>query len=125
MTRLVVLGAQESGVGAARLAQQRGFDVFVSDAGAIKPKYRDELNARGIAFEEGGHTAERVLDAEELVKSPGIPDTASLVVTAVQKGIPVISEIEFAYRYCKGTIVGITGSNGKTTTTLLTHHILQ
>ena len=125
MTRLVVLGAQESGVGAARLAQQRGHDVFVSDAGAIKPKYRDELNARGIAFEEGGHTAARVLDAEELVKSPGIPDTASLVVTAVQKGIPVISEIEFAYRYCKGTIVGITGSNGKTTTTLLTHHILQ
>lgn len=125
MTRLVVLGAQESGVGAARLAQQRGYDVFVSDAGAIKSKYRDELNARGIAFEEGGHTAARVLDAEELVKSPGIPDTASLVVAALEKSIPVISEIEFAYRYCKGTIIGITGSNGKTTTTLLAHHILQ
>lgn len=125
MTRLVVLGAQESGVGAARLAQQRGYDVFVSDAGTIKPKYRDELNARGIAFEEGGHTAAHVLDAEELVKSPGIPDNASLVVAAQEKGIPVISEIEFAYRYCKGTIVGITGSNGKTTTTLLAHHILQ
>ena len=123
--KLVVLGAQESGVGAARLAQQRGYDVFVSDAGAIKPKYRDELKAHGIAFEEGGHTATRVLDADEVVKSPGIPDSASLVVAALEKGIPVISEIEFAYRYCKGTIVGITGSNGKTTTTLLTHHILQ
>lgn len=123
--KLVVLGAQESGVGAARLAQQRGYDVFVSDAGAIKPKYRDELKARGIDHEEGGHTAARVLEADELVKSPGIPDTASLVVAAREKSIPVISEIEFAYRYCSGQIVGITGSNGKTTTTLLTHHILQ
>jgi len=125
MKKLVVLGAQESGVGAARLAKQRGYDVFVSDAGAIKPKYRDELLARDIAFEEGGHTATRVLGAEEIVKSPGIPDTASLVVAAQERGIPVISEIEFAYRYCNGTIVAITGSNGKTTTTLLTHHILQ
>ena len=125
MNRVVILGAQESGVGAARLAQQRGNDVFVSDAGVIKPKYRDELVRLGIAFEEGGHTAERVLGADEVVKSPGIPDTATLVVAATQRGIPVISEIEFAYRYCKGRIVGITGSNGKTTTTLLTHHILQ
>lgn len=125
MNRVVILGAQESGVGAARLAQQRGHDVFVSDAGAIKPKYRDELVRLGIAFEEGGHTAERVLGADEVVKSPGIPDTATLVVAAMERGIPVISEIEFAYRYCKGRIVGITGSNGKTTTTLLTHHILQ
>ncbi len=123
--RLVVLGAQESGVGAARLAQQRGLEVFVSDNGTIKPDYRNELNALGIAFEEGGHTAERVLNADEVVKSPGIPDTASLVTAARAKGIPVISEIEFAYRYCKGRIIGITGSNGKTTTTLLTHHILQ
>lgn len=125
MNRVVILGAQESGVGAARLAQQRGHDVFVSDAGAIKPKYRDELVRLGIAFEEGGHSAERVLGADEVVKSPGIPDTATLVVAALERGIPVISEIEFAYRYCKGRIVGITGSNGKTTTTLLTHHILQ
>lgn len=125
MNRVVILGAQESGVGAARLAQQRGHDVFVSDAGAIKPKYRDELVRLGIAFEEGGHSAERVLGADEVVKSPGIPDTATLVVAAMERGIPVISEIEFAYRYCKGRIVGITGSNGKTTTTLLTHHILQ
>ncbi len=125
MKKLVVLGAQESGVGAARLARKHGYDVFVSDAGAIKAKYRDELVARGIDFEEGGHTAARVLGAEEIVKSPGIPDTASLVVAAQERGIPVISEIEFAYRYCSGTIVAITGSNGKTTTTLLTHHILQ
>jgi UDP-N-acetylmuramoylalanine--D-glutamate ligase len=125
MKRLVVLGAQESGVGAARLAQRRGYDVFVSDAGPVKPKYRDELKALGLAFEEGGHTAARVLEADEIEKSPGIPDTASLVVAARERGIPVISEIELAYRHCKGTITAITGSNGKTTTTLLTHHILR
>lgn len=125
MTKLVIIGAQESGVGAARLAQQRGLDVFVSDGGTIKPNYREALVKAGIAFEEGGHTAERVLGADEIVKSPGVPDTASLIAAARERGIPVISEIELAYRYCKGTIVGITGSNGKTTTTLLTHHILQ
>ena len=125
MNRLVVIGGQESGVGAARLAQQRGHDVFVSDAGAIKPRYRDELVARGIAFEEGGHTVGRVLEADEIVKSPGVPDTASLMVAARERGIPVISEVELAYRYCNGSIVGITGSNGKTTTTLLTHHLLR
>ncbi len=125
MKKLVVLGAQESGVGAARLAVRRGYDVFVSDAGAIKPHYREALVQEGIAFEEGGHTATRVLGAEEIVKSPGIPDTAPLVKAAHEQGIPVISEIELAYRHCKGRIVGITGSNGKTTTTLLTHHILR
>lgn len=125
MSRLVVLGGQESGVGAAMLAQQRGVDAFVSDAGVMKPKYRDLLKSRGIAFEEGGHTAARVLEADEIVKSPGIPDSAALVRAALEQGIPVISEIEFAWRYCKGRVVGITGSNGKTTTTLLTHHILQ
>jgi len=125
MSKIVVLGAQESGVGAARLAKLRGLDVFVSDAGTIKPNYREELKSNGIAFEEGGHTAERVLEADEVVKSPGIPDSASLVTAARAKGIPVISEIEFAYRYCNGRIIAITGSNGKTTTTLLTHHILQ
>jgi UDP-N-acetylmuramoylalanine--D-glutamate ligase len=125
MKKLVILGAQESGVGAARLAQQRGSDVFVSDMGAVKPNYREELRANDIAFEEGGHSAAQVLSADEIVKSPGIPDTASLVKSARDKGIPVISEIEFAYRYCNGRIIGITGSNGKTTTTLLTHHILR
>lgn len=125
MSRLVVIGGQESGVGAARLAQQRGWEVFVTDAGTIKPHYRTKLLELGIPFEEGGHTAERVLAADEIVKSPGVPDTASLVVAARERGIPVISEIEFAHRYCKGRIVAITGSNGKTTTTLLTHHILR
>lgn len=123
--RLIVLGAQESGVGAARLAKRRGLDVFVSDAGTIKPDYRAVLMQEGIAFEEGGHSAARVLAADEIVKSPGIPDTAALVRAAHDKGIAVISEIELAWRYCKGQVVGITGSNGKTTTTMLTHHILQ
>ncbi len=125
MKKLVILGAQESGVGAARLARKRGYDVFVSDAGAIKPKYREILQGNNIVFEEGGHTEERVLAADEIVKSPGIPDSAPLVIAALRKGIPVISEIELAYRYCNGKIIGITGSNGKTTTTLLTYHILH
>ncbi|MCW5900247.1 MAG: UDP-N-acetylmuramoyl-L-alanine--D-glutamate ligase [Flavobacteriales bacterium] len=125
MKPLVVIGAQESGVGAARLAAQRGLDVFVSDAGAIKPRYREVLDAHGIPYEEGGHTAARVLSAGEIVKSPGVPDKAPMIAAARAQGIPVISEIELAYRYCKGSIVGITGSNGKTTTTLLTHHILS
>ncbi len=125
MSKLVVIGAQESGVGAARLAQQRGLEVFVSDAGTIKANYREALQKAGIAFEEGGHTAARVLAADEIVKSPGVPDKAPLMVAAREQGIPVISEIELAYRYCKGNIIAITGSNGKTTTTLLTNHILR
>jgi UDP-N-acetylmuramoylalanine--D-glutamate ligase len=125
MTRLVILGAQESGVGSALLARKLGQPVFVSDAGPIKPSYRAELEAHGIPFEEGGHTASTVLAADEIVKSPGIPDTAALVRAAVEKGIPVISEIEHAARHTRSTIVGITGANGKTTTTLLTAHILR
>ncbi|HMZ47519.1 MAG TPA: UDP-N-acetylmuramoyl-L-alanine--D-glutamate ligase [Flavobacteriales bacterium] len=122
---LVVLGAQESGTGAAVLAKKRGLPVFVSDAGRIKENYRNVLIEHDIEFEEGGHSAARVLSAGEIVKSPGIPDSASLVRAATEKNIPVISEIEFASRFTKGTIVGITGSNGKTTTTLLTGHILK
>lgn len=125
MKELVIMGAQESGVGAARLAKRQGVPVFVTDNGTIKPEYRTVLQREGISFEEGGHTAQRVLEAGEVIKSPGIPDTASLVVAARERGIPVIGEIEFAYRYCKGRIVAITGSNGKTTTTMLTHHILR
>ena len=125
MSELVVLGAQESGTGAALLAKKRGIPVFVSDAGRIKADYKVLLQAHDIEFEEGGHSAERVLAASEIVKSPGIPDTASLVRASREKGIPIISEIELASRYTKATIVGITGSNGKTTTTLLTGHILQ
>ncbi len=125
MSGLVILGAQESGVGAALLAKKLGMSVFVSDAGTIKSSYRAELEANDIAFEEGGHTAATVLAADEVVKSPGIPDTAALVRAAMERGMPVISEIEFASRHTSSTIVGITGSNGKTTTTLLTGHILR
>ncbi len=125
MKELVVIGAQESGVGAARLARKQGLDVFVSDAGIIKPNYRNELLAHDIPFEEGGHSAQRILNAGEIVKSPGIPDSAPLVLAARERGIDVIAEVELAYRYCNGNIVAITGSNGKTTTTLLTHHLLD
>ncbi|MBL8002233.1 MAG: UDP-N-acetylmuramoyl-L-alanine--D-glutamate ligase [Flavobacteriales bacterium] len=122
---LVILGAQESGVGAALLARKLGVPVFVSDAGPIKPRYREELEANSIPYEEGGHSANVVLAADEIVKSPGIPDSAALVRAAADKGIPVISEIEYAARHTRSTIVGITGANGKTTTTLLTGHILR
>lgn len=125
MTKLVVLGAQESGVGAAVLAKKLGMPVFVSDAGRIRPNYREDLLKHGIDFEEGGHTVGRVLDADEVVKSPGIPDTASMVKALHDRGVPVISEIELAARHTTAPIVGITGSNGKTTTTLLTHHVLR
>ena len=124
MSSLVVLGAQESGVGAALLARKLGLPVFVSDGGPIKPRYREVLEAHDIPFEEGGHSATRVLAADEVVKSPGIPDTAALVAAARDRGIPVISEVELAARHTTAPIVAITGSNGKTTTTLLTHHIL-
>lgn len=124
MEKLIVLGGGESGVGAAILGKVKGFDVLVSDSGMLKEQYREELNHEGIAFEEGGHTESKVLAADLCVKSPGIPETAPLVVALRAKGVPVISEIEFAGRYTKARKIGITGANGKTTTTLLTHHIL-
>lgn len=122
--RIVVLGAGESGTGAAILAKDKGFDVFLSDSGNIAPKYLDILNSEGIAFEQGGHTPGKVLNADEIVKSPGIPLDAPVILAARAKNIPVISEIEFAGRYTDSKMVCITGSNGKTTTTLLIHHIL-
>lgn len=124
--RLVILGAGESGVGAAILGRQKGYDVFVSDGGAVKQKYQDELNKYGIEWEAGKHTEEKILNADEVMKSPGIPEKNDLVKKIRKKGIPVISEIELAYRY-KGNskIIGITGSNGKTTTTALTWHICK
>ncbi len=125
MKKLIVLGGGESGVGAALLAKQKGWQVFVSDAGALKEKYKNVLLNNDILFEEKGHSDDQVLNADEVVKSPGIPDTASLVVKLREKGVPVISEIEFAGRYSKAKFIGITGSNGKTTTTLLTHSILK
>lgn len=123
--RAVILGAAESGVGAAILARKQGFEVFVSDLGAIKEKYRKELVDRAFDFEEGRHTEEKILNADVVVKSPGIPDKAPIIVKLRERGIPVISEIEFAGRYTTAKKICITGSNGKTTTTMLTHHILQ
>lgn len=123
--RLVVLGGGESGVGAAILGIDKGFDVFVSDFGALKPEYREELEARNIPFEENGHTADLILNAGEIVKSPGIPDKAPIIQSLVKAGIPIISEIELAGRYTNATTICITGSNGKTTTTLLTYELLK
>lgn len=123
--KLVILGAGESGVGSAILAQKQGYAVFVSDFGKIKDKYKAVLSKYNIDFEEGKHSEEKILKAETVVKSPGIPDTAPLILKLKEKGIPVISEIEFAGRYSSAKTICITGSNGKTTTTLLTHHILK
>ena len=124
--KLVILGAGESGVGTALLAKQKGYDVFVSDASAIKPIFQKELEENQIEFESGSHDVERILLADEVMKSPGIPEKNELVKAIRAKGIPVISEIEFGYRY-KGNakIAAITGSNGKTTTTSLLFHICQ
>ncbi len=120
---MIILGAGESGVGAAILAKE---GICVSDAGKIAEKYKQELEEKGIEFEEGKHSEEKILNADEVMKSPGIPEKSALLKQIRTKGIPVISEIELAYRY-KGEsrIVGITGSNGKTTTTSLTYHICK
>ncbi len=125
MSRIVVLGAAESGVGAAILAQKKGFDVFVSDMGTIKPAYKAQLDAHGIAWEEGHHTESLILNADEVIKSPGIPETAPMVVAVRGKGVPVVSEIEFAGRYTDARMICITGSNGKTTTTSLIYHLCR
>jgi len=122
---LVILGGGESGVGAAVLGKQKGYSVFVSDKGKIKEKYKNVLEQNEIDWEELQHTEAKILAADVVVKSPGIPETVSLVKQLKEKGIPVISEIEFAAQFTKATIVGITGSNGKTTTALLTHHLLK
>ena len=123
--KIVVLGGGESGVGAAILAKDKGMDVFLSDYGKIAPHYKQQLIDEGIAWEEGGHDESRILAADELIKSPGIAPTAPIMVKIAERGIPVISEIEFAGRYTDAKMVCITGSNGKTTTTLLTYHILK
>jgi UDP-N-acetylmuramoylalanine--D-glutamate ligase len=123
--RVVILGAGESGTGSAVLAKKQGFDVFVSDRGEIKEPYLTMLTNYSIEFEMGEHTENKILSAGEVIKSPGIPEDADIVVLARKKGIPVISEIEFASRYTNAYTICITGSNGKTTTTRLTHHILE
>ncbi len=125
MKRIVVLGAGESGTGAAVLAQKKGFDVFVSDMSSIKDKYKQMLNERGICWEEGKHTEELILNADEVIKSPGIPNDAPMILKIKERNIPVISEIEFAGRYTHAKMICITGSNGKTTTTSLIYHIFR
>jgi UDP-N-acetylmuramoylalanine--D-glutamate ligase len=124
--KMIILGGGESGVGAALLAKKQGYEVFLSDGGALKDSYRNDLQKNNIPFEEGGHTEAKVLAADEVMKSPGIPDKTPTVKAIRAKGIPVVSEIELAYRY-KGNsgIIGITGSNGKSTTTALTWHICR
>ncbi|HEU5145928.1 MAG TPA: UDP-N-acetylmuramoyl-L-alanine--D-glutamate ligase [Chryseosolibacter sp.] len=123
--KIVILGAGESGTGAALLAKVKGFEVFVSDSGTVKEKYKAELQSQDIAFEEGGHSNEKILNADLIIKSPGIPDKAPIMQEAAKLNIPVIDEIEFAFRHTDARIIAITGTNGKTTTTLLTYHLLK
>ena len=125
MARVVILGAGESGAGAAVLAQKKGFDTFVSDMSLIKDKYKAMLNERGIQWEEGKHTEELILNADEVIKSPGIPNDAPIILKLKNQGTPIISEIEFAGRDTNAKMICITGSNGKTTTTSLIYHIFK
>ena len=123
--KIAVLGGGESGAGTAVLAKKNGYEVFVSDHGAITQQYKQVLLQNDIVFEEGKHSEAKIFDVDVVMKSPGIPDKVQIVQKLIKRGVPVISEIEFAQKFTKATIVGITGSNGKTTTTLLTHHILK
>ena len=123
--RLVILGAGESGTGAAVLGAAQNWDVFVSDKGKIAQKYQDELNLHNIAWEQEKHSEDKILSANLIIKSPGIPDKAPMVAAALAQGIEVIDELEFAYRYTQAKMISITGTNGKTTTTLLTYHLLK
>lgn len=125
MKKIAILGGGESGVGAALLAQAKGFDVFLSDKAALTESYRATLQKAGIPFEEGQHTEDRILQATEVIKSPGIPEKVPLIQKLKAQGTPIISEIEFAARYTNAKLIGITGSNGKTTTTLLIYHLLK
>lgn len=123
--RVVILGGGESGTGAALLAKVKGFDVFVSDQGSIKEKYRDDLVRNKIEFEELKHTEEKILNADLVIKSPGIPEKAEVIKKLKAKGVEIIDEIEFGFRYINGKVIAITGTNGKTTTTLLTYHLMK
>ncbi|MCK5857468.1 MAG: UDP-N-acetylmuramoyl-L-alanine--D-glutamate ligase [Bacteroidales bacterium] len=122
---IVILGAAESGTGAAILAEQKDYDVFVSDMGTIKPQYKKQLQNRNIDFEEGEHSDSRILNANEIIKSPGIPDTAPIIVKAIMKGVPIISDIEFAARYTDAKLICVTGSNGKTTTATIIYELYK
>jgi UDP-N-acetylmuramoylalanine--D-glutamate ligase len=124
-SKLIILGGGESGIGAAILGRLKGYEVFLSDGGKLQDRYRQELVNRGIAFEEGGHSEQIIRNASLIVKSPGIPDTVPLIAELNKRNIPVVSEIEFASRYTDAKLIAITGSNGKTTTTLLTYHLFK
>ena len=123
--RVVILGAGESGTGAAILAKAKGYDVFVSDQGTIKDQYKTELSTEGISYEEGKHSEEKIVNASLVIKSPGIPEKAEIIKKVRAKNIPVIDEIEFGFRFINGKVIAITGTNGKTTTTLLTYHLMK
>ncbi len=123
--QVVILGAGESGTGAALLAKVKGWNVFVSDQGPIKEKYKNDLTTNDIAYEEGKHSEEKILAADLIIKSPGIPEKAEIIKKAKAKGIEIIDELEFAFRYLKGKIIAVTGTNGKTTTTLLAYHLMK
>ena len=123
--RIIVIGGGESGAGAAVLAMKKGFDVFLYDSGPLSEHYREMLESSHIPYEEGGHTEALLLSADEVIKSPGIPDQSEIVCKIRQRGIPIISEIEFAGRYTHAKMICITGSNGKTTTTSLIYHIFR
>ena len=125
MRKIVILGAAESGIGTAILAQKQGWDVFVSDMGVIKDHYKEQLDSHHIQWEEGGHTEARILTADTVVKSPGIPDTAPIVQKLINQGTPILSELEFAFPYSHGKTICITGSNGKTTTTSLIYYLKE
>lgn len=125
MSKIVILGGAESGVGSAILAQKKGYEVFVSDFGTIKDKYRAMLDEHHIRWEDGKHTEQEILGADEVIKSPGIPDTAPIIQKLIEKGTTILSELEFAKRYSRGKCICITGSNGKTTTTTLIYYIMQ
>lgn len=125
MKQIAILGAGESGLGAALLAKREGYGVWVSDSGSISPERKNALQEAGIGFEEGGHDEVKILSSDLIIKSPGIPTKAPLVKRAMEEGIPVIDELEFAYRFSTGKVIAITGTNGKTTTTLLTYHLLK
>ena len=124
MKKLVVLGGGESGIGAALLAQRNNWDVLVSDVGSISDAAKQEFETHQISWEECGHSLNKILSASLVVKSPGIPNNVSVVVAIEKAQIPIVSEIEFASKYTNATLIGITGSNGKTTTAMLTHHLL-
>ncbi|MFT4973411.1 MAG: UDP-N-acetylmuramoylalanine--D-glutamate ligase, partial [Saprospiraceae bacterium] len=123
--KVAILGGGESGIGAALLAKKIGYDIFVSDNGKISKEHTHTLRTNAIPYEESGHTLKTILAADEVIKSPGIPDHISIIQNILKHGIPVISEIEFASRHTDAIIIGITGSNGKTTTTNLTYHIFE